>query len=228
MGRGVQWERTVLFFGCDVGATVFCLSQPPVDLPSREVVEVLREWEPARMFLGKCLGMGKEGEDMKERVCLLVFHFRLFVVVGNAMFRLGMSARVERGLGEGVLAVCNGTKFRLNDLVDVIVGTGIGVPGNKAEPFKGLFKGVVGTVRGVEFLVKPLVSGNGRSLQIPQQCVFKINAFGTCVLGKRTTRYFSALQPAQQERSIALTLILTQTLTLTLNLNLTTLSLILS
>ena len=39
-----------------------------------------------------------------------------------------MSARVEEGLGEGVLAVCNGTKFRLNDLVDVIVGTGIGVP----------------------------------------------------------------------------------------------------
>jgi len=23
MGRGVQWERTVLFFGCDVGATFF-------------------------------------------------------------------------------------------------------------------------------------------------------------------------------------------------------------
>ena len=165
---------------------------------------------------------------MKERVCLLVFHFRVFIVVANSMCRVGMSARVDEVLGVGVLAVCNGTKFRLNDLVDVIVGTGIGVPGNKAEPFKGLFKRVVGTVRGVEFLVKPLVSGNGRSLQIPQQCVFKINAFGTCVLGKRTTRYFSALQPAQQERSIALTLILTQTLTLTLNLNLTTLSLILS
>jgi hypothetical protein len=79
------------------------------------------------------------------------------------------------------------------------------LPGNKTEPFKGQFKGVVGTVkRGVEFLVKPLVSGNGRSLQIPQNCVFKINAYGTCVLGKRTTRYFSALQPAQKERYVDL------------------------
>ena len=118
-----------------------------------------------------------------------------------------MSARVDEVLGEGVLAVCNGMKFKLNDLVDVIVGTGFGVPGNKTEPFKGQFKGVVGTVRGVEFLVKPLVTGNGRSLQIPQNCVFKINAFGTCVLGKRTTRYFSALKPAQKERYVALTLL---------------------
>ena len=133
-----------------------------------------------------------------------------------------MSARVDEELGDGVLALYNGMKFKYNDLVDVIVGTGLGVRGNKTEPFKGHFKGVVETVRGVEFLVKPLVSGNGRSLQIPQHCVFKINAFGTCVLGKRTTRYFSALQPAQQERSIALTP------TLTLNLNLTTLSRILS
>jgi hypothetical protein len=115
-----------------------------------------------------------------------------------------MSAKVEQVLGDGVLAVFNGMKFKLNDLVDVIVGTGVGVPGNKTEPFKGQFKGVVGTVRGVEFLVKPLVSGNGRSLQIPQNCVFKINAFGTCVLGKRTTRYFSALQPAQKERFVDL------------------------
>ena len=131
---------------------------------------------------------------------LFVWSFRLFVVVGNAMFRLGMSARVEGELGEGVLAVCNGTKFRLNDLVDVIVGIGIGVPGNKAEPFKGLFKGVVGTVRGVEFLVKPLVSGNGRCQQIPRHCVFKLQAFGTCVLGTRTTRFFCKLPPAQKER----------------------------
>ncbi len=38
-----------------------------------------------------------------------------------------MSARVDGELGEGVLAVCNGMKFKLNDLVDVIVGTGAGV-----------------------------------------------------------------------------------------------------
>jgi hypothetical protein len=32
-----------------------------------------------------------------------------------------MSARVDEVLGEGVLAVCNGMKFNMNDLVDVIV-----------------------------------------------------------------------------------------------------------
>ena len=104
-----------------------------------------------------------------------------------------MSARVDEELGEGVLAVFNGKKFKLNDLVDVIVGTGVGVRGNKTEPFKGHFKGVVETERGVEFLVKPLVSGNGRSLHIPRHCVYKINAFGTCVLG-RTTRYFFEIE----------------------------------
>ncbi len=112
-----------------------------------------------------------------------------------------MSATVDEELGEGVLAVFNGIKFKLNDLVDVIVGTGLGVRGNKTEPFKGHFKGVVETERGVEFLVKPLVSGNGRSLHIPRHCVYKINAFGTCVLG-RTTRYFSKLKPALQERYV--------------------------
>jgi hypothetical protein len=112
-----------------------------------------------------------------------------------------MSARVDEELGEGVLAVFNGMKFKMNDLVDVIVGTGLGVRGNKTEPFKGHFKGVVETVRGVEFLVKPLVSGNGRSLQIPRHSVFKISAFGSCVLG-RTTRFFSKLKPASQERYV--------------------------
>ncbi len=112
-----------------------------------------------------------------------------------------MSASVDEDLGEGVLAFFNGIKFKLNDLVDVIVGTGLGVRGNKTDPFKGHFKGVVETERGVEFLVKPLVSGNGRSLHIPRHCVYKINSFGTCVLG-RTTCYFSKLKPAVQERYV--------------------------
>ena len=115
------------------------------------------------------------------------------------MCRCEMSARVDGELEDGVLAVFNGMKFKYNDLVDVIVGTGLGVRGNKTEPFKGHFKGVCETVRGEEFLVKPLVSGNGRSLQIPRHSVFKIRAFGTCVLG-RTTRFFSKLKPALQER----------------------------
>ena len=129
-------------------------------------------------------------------------HVCFKVFVQNAMSRCVMSARVDEELGDGVLALYNGMKFKLNDLVDVIVGTGLGVRGNKTEPFKGHFKGVVETVRGVEFLVKPLVSGNGRCQQIPRHCVFKIQAFGTCVLGTRTTRFFCKLPPAQKERCV--------------------------
>ena len=46
---------------------------------------------------------------------------------------------------DGVLANYNGMKFRLNDVVDVIVGTRVGVRGNKTEPIKARFKGVVET-----------------------------------------------------------------------------------
>ncbi len=49
------------------------------------------------------------------------------------------------GGGEGskcFLAMCNGVGFQMNDLVDVFVGTGEGVRGNKAFPIKGRFKGV--------------------------------------------------------------------------------------
>ena len=65
-------------------------------------------------------------------VCFKVF-------VSTAMFRCVMSARVDEELGDGVLALYNGKKFKYNDLVDVIVGTGLGVRGNKTEPFKGHF-----------------------------------------------------------------------------------------
>ncbi len=36
---------------------------------------------------------------MKERVCLMVFHFRVFVFVANSMCRFGMSARANEVLG---------------------------------------------------------------------------------------------------------------------------------
>ena len=45
-----------------------------------------------------------------------------------------MLSREDDGLGDGVLAIYNGMKFRMNDLVDFIVGTMQGVRGNKAEP----------------------------------------------------------------------------------------------
>jgi hypothetical protein len=77
----------------------------------------------------------------------------------------------------------------------------VGVRGNKTEPIKARFKGVVETVREVEFLCRPLVgSGKGRCPEFPRDSVFKVSAFGACVLGTRTTRFFSKLQPSQQER----------------------------
>ncbi len=56
-----------------------------------------------------------------------------------------MSAMVGGVLEAELLVEYNGQKFRLNDLVDVIVGTGPGVRGLKAEPLKARFKGMVET-----------------------------------------------------------------------------------
>ena len=123
--------------------------------------------------------------------------------------RQGMLSVVDE---DGVLANYNGMKFRLNDVVDVMVGTRVGVRGNKTEPIKARFKGVVETVRGVEFLCRPLVgSGKGRCPEFPRDSVFKVSAFGACVLGTRTTRFFSKLQPTQQDRYIVYDLRLFET-----------------
>ena len=66
-----------------------------------------------------------------------------------------MLAMVGGGLEAELLVEYNVQKFRHNDLVDVIFGTGSGVRGLKAEPLKARFKGVVDTVRGPEFLCRP-------------------------------------------------------------------------
>ncbi len=107
-------------------------------------------------------------------------------------------------LGLELLAEYNGQKFKYNDLVDIIMGTGHGVVGKKCEPLKARFKGVVETERGPEFLCRLLVgSSRGRCPQYPRHCVFKVSAFGACVLGSRETRYFSKLKPAMQERYVS-------------------------
>ncbi len=95
--------------------------------------------------------------DRESGVKCYIYHFCFVVFVENKRCRFWMSARVDEELGDGVLAVCNGMKFKVNDLVDVIVGTGAGGRANKTEPLKGQFKGVVETERGIEFLVRPLV-----------------------------------------------------------------------
>jgi hypothetical protein len=110
-------------------------------------------------------------------------------------------ARGVKGLGAGVLTEFNGQKFKYNDLVDVIVGTGAGVPGKKTEPIKARFKAEVMTVRGLEFECRPIVgSSRGPCPQFSRASVFKVTAFGACVLGRRQPRYFSSLKPRQQER----------------------------
>ena len=114
-----------------------------------------------------------------------------------------MLAMVGGVLEAELLVEYNGQKFRINDLVDVIVGTGPGVRGLKAESLKARFKGVVETVRGPEFLCRPLVgSSRGPCPQYPRHSVFKISAFGACVLGSREPRYFSKLKPVMQERCV--------------------------
>ena len=45
-------------------------------------------------------------------------HVCFKVFLPNAMFRCVMSARVDEELGDGVLALYNGMKFKDNDLVD--------------------------------------------------------------------------------------------------------------
>jgi hypothetical protein len=155
----------------------------------------------ARKFLAKCEGMVGEGGKLNEGVCFGPLHSYFFCFVNNLTIRQGMLSEVDEGLGDGVLANYNGMKFRLNDVVDVIVGTRVWVRGNKTKPIKARFKGVVETVRGVEFLCRPLVgSGKERCPEFPRDSVFKISAFGACVLGTRTTRFFSKLQPTQQDR----------------------------
>ena len=115
--------------------------------------------------------------------------------------------------GAEKLAEYNGQKFKYNDLVDIIMGTGHGVVGKKCEPLKARFKGVVESVRGPEFLCRPLVgSSRGPCPQYPRHSVFRLQAFGACVLGSREPRCFSKMKPVMQERSIptmSLSLVLT-------------------
>jgi hypothetical protein len=125
--------------------------------------------------------MEGECKEVNEGVCFAFLHFHLIFFVQNLTILQGMLSGGDDGLGDGVLANYNGMKFRLNDVVDVIVGTRVGVRGNKTEPIKARFKEVVQTVRGVEFLCRPLVgSGKGRCLEFQRESVFKVSAFEAC------------------------------------------------
>ena len=102
---------------------------------------------------------------------------------------------------KGIIAVWNGVSFKFNDLVDVFVGTGKGVPGNKAFPIKGRFKGVRVEKGEERFLCRPIVgSQKGRCPSFPRESVLKINAFGSDVYGERKPLYFSKLKSEEKER----------------------------
>ncbi len=107
-----------------------------------------------------------------------------------------------KGGGAVLLAEYKGQKFKYNDLIDGIVGTSVGAPGKKTEPIKARFKAEVMTARGLEFECRPLVgSERGPCLQFARDCcVFKVTAFGACVLRTSRTRYFSDLKPRKKER----------------------------
>jgi hypothetical protein len=73
------------------------------------------------------------------------------------------------------LAMCSAVGFELNDLVDVFVGTGKGVSGNKSYPIKGRFKGVRVEKGQERFLCRPIVgSQKGRCPSFPPEFCMKL------------------------------------------------------
>jgi hypothetical protein len=103
---------------------------------------------------------------------------------------------------QGFLASFNGVAYQFNDLVDVFVGTGKGVTGNKAFPIKGRFKGVRVEKGEERFLVRPIVgSQKGRCPSFPPESCLKVKAFGSDVYGERKPLFFSKLKVDVQERS---------------------------
>jgi hypothetical protein len=100
------------------------------------------------------------------------------------------------------LAMCNGVGFKLNNLVDVFVGTGKGVRGNKSFPIKGRFQGVRVEKGEERFMCRPIVgSQKGRCPSFPPESCMKVKAFGSDVYGERRPLHFSKLKSEVQERS---------------------------
>jgi hypothetical protein len=108
-------------------------------------------------------------------------------------------------VGEGgspvFLAVSNGYRYELNDLVDVFVGTRPNIRGTKTIPIRGRFKGVR-VVGGSEmFLVRPLIgSQRGPCPAYPPESCMKLKALGSDVHGVSDTQFFSKLKPSSQDR----------------------------
>ncbi len=102
-----------------------------------------------------------------------------------------MGDREGRGGNEGFLAVGNGSVYKLNDVVDVFVGTGANIRGKKTIPVRGRFKGVR-VVGGLEMvLVRPLVgSQRGPCPAYPPEACKKLKAPGLNMYGKQSAVLF--------------------------------------
>ena len=102
-----------------------------------------------------------------------------------------MGDKLGGGESHGFLAVSNGFKFELNDLVDVFVGTAPNIRGKKTIPVRGRFKGVR-VVGGKEmFLVRPFVgSQHGRCPAYPPESCMKLKAPGSEVYGESKPHFF--------------------------------------
>jgi hypothetical protein len=102
---------------------------------------------------------------------------------------------MERVGGEGggskyFLAMCKGIGFQMNDLVDIFVGTGKGVTGNKAFPIKARIKGVKVEKGEERFLCSPIVGcQKGRCPSFPPEGQ---GVWERCVWGAKAPLLFEA------------------------------------
>jgi hypothetical protein len=99
--------------------------------------------------------------------------------------------------------VGNGFQYKLNDLVDVFVGTAANIRGKKTIPVRGRFKGVR-VVGGKEMiLVRPFVgSQHGPCPAYPPESCLKLKGIGSEMYGESSPQFFSKMKPSAQERLV--------------------------
>ncbi len=89
---------------------------------------------------------------------------------------------------EGFFPASNGFQYKMNDLVDVFVGTGPNIRDPKTIPLRGRFKGVRNECGMERFLVRALVgSQRGKCPSYPPESCFKVKAFGCDLYGECKT-----------------------------------------
>ena len=114
---------------------------------------------------------------------------------------MGLGAGLVGGESQFFSDVGNGFQYKLNDLVDVFVGTAANIRGKKTIPVRGRFKGVR-VVGGKEMiLVRPFVgSQHGPCPAYPPESCMRLKAPGSDVYGESKPQFFSKLTPSSQER----------------------------